>query len=56
MRLAQQLVREEPTAHADLAMNAPYRQVDAFRIECFLPRKNVLVHAVDQRSVEVEQE
>ena len=29
---------------------------DPFRVERFLPRENVLIDAVDQRAVEIEQE
>ena len=54
-RFAQQLMREQSAAHADLAMNAPYRQFDAFFVERFLPCEHMLIHAVDERAVEVEQ-
>ena len=37
-------------------MDTPHRQVDAELIERVLPRENVLVHAVDQRSIQIEQE
>ena len=53
--LAQQLIGEQPAAHADLAMDAPDRELDAFGIERFLPRQHVLIDAVDQRAVEIEQ-
>ena len=56
VRLAQQLIGEQAAAHADLAMDAPHRQLDAFVVERFLPREHVLVDAVDERAVEVEQE
>ena len=51
-----QLIGKQPTAHADLAMNAPYRQFDSLVIQRLFPRKDVLIHAVDQRAVEVEKE
>ncbi len=54
--LAEQLMGEEAAAHPDLAMNAPDRQRDALRVERFLPGEHVLVDAVDERAVEVEQE
>lgn len=56
IRLAQELVGEEPAAHADLAMDAPDRKVDPFRVEGFLPGKHVLVDAVDECAVQIEQE
>src|SRR5271163_4860441 len=37
-------------------MDAPDRQVDPLRVQCFLPREYVLIDAVDQRAVEIEQE
>jgi len=54
--LAQQDVREQSAAHADLAMDAPDRQRNAFAVERLLPCQHVLVDAVHQRAVEVEQE
>ena len=36
-------------------MNAPNRQLEAFAIERVLPGKDVLVDAVDQGAVEIEQ-
>nr|WP_241510357.1 hypothetical protein [Burkholderia seminalis] len=54
-RLAQQLVQEQAAAHPDLAVDAPYRQLDPLRIERFLPREHVLIDAVDERAVEIEQ-
>jgi hypothetical protein len=53
--LAKQLVREQASAHADLAMDAPDRQFDALRIERLLPGEDVLIHAVNQRAVEIKQ-
>ena len=53
--LALELVCEQAAAHADLAMDAPDRELDAFAVEGLLPGQHVLVDAVDQRPVEVEQ-
>ena len=50
-----ELIGEQAAAHADLAMDAPDREVDAFRVQGLLPGEDVLVDAVDQRSVEIEQ-
>src|SRR6185312_858993 len=46
----------QAAAHADLAMDAPYGQIHAFALERFFPGQHVLVDAVDQGAVEVEQE
>ena len=53
--LAFELVGEQAAAHADLAMDAPDRELDAFAVERLLPRQHVLVDAVHQRAVEIEQ-
>ncbi len=53
--LTQQLVGEEAAAHADLAMDAPDRKLDAFGVERLLPGEHMLINAVDQRAVEIKQ-
>ena len=53
--LAQQLIGEEPAAHADLAMDAPDGQLDVLGIERSFPGQHMLIDAVDQRAVQVEQ-
>jgi hypothetical protein len=53
--LAQELVGEQTAAHADLAMDAPDREVDALAIESLLPGQYVLIDAVNQGAVKVEQ-
>jgi hypothetical protein len=55
-RLAQELVGEQPAAHADLSMNAPEGQRDSLGFERFPPREDVLINAVDQRPVEIKDE
>ena len=55
-RLSQQHVREEATAHANLPMDSPDRQLDPFVSQRFLPRQHMLVNAVDQCAVEIEDE
>ena len=50
-----ELVGEQAAAHADLAVDAPDREVDAFAVESLLPGQHVLVDAVDQRPIEIEQ-
>jgi hypothetical protein len=54
--LAEQGVDEQAAAHADAAVDAPHRELDADALERFAPGEHVLVHAVDERAVEVEQE
>ncbi len=53
---AQELVGEQPTAHADLAVDAPDGQRDPLAVERILPGEYVLVDAIDQRAVEIEEE
>ena len=53
---AQQLIGEQAAAHADLAVDAPDRQLDALRVQRLLPGQHVLIDAVDQRAVEIEEE
>ncbi len=50
----QQDVGEKAAAHADLAMDAPDRDVHAFLVQRLLPRQYMLVDAVHQRAVEIE--
>jgi hypothetical protein len=54
--LAKQLVGEQAAAHADLAMDAPDRQLDALCVERLLPGKDVLIDAVNEGAVEIKQE
>src|SRR5215831_2075094 len=54
-RLTQQDVGEQAAAHADLAVDAPYRKRDAFDLQRLAPRQHVLIDAVNERAVEVEQ-
>jgi hypothetical protein len=55
-QLAPQRGHEEPAAHADAPVDLPHGEVDAHRLERLAPRDHVLVHAVDQCAVEIEQE
>ena len=55
MRFPQKLVRKEATAHANLAMNPPDRQWNAFPVERFFPGEHMLIDAIDECPVEVEQ-
>jgi hypothetical protein len=53
---AQEHSAEQAAAHADLAMDAPDRQLDPFRRQRLAPGQHVLIDTVDQCAVEVEQE
>jgi hypothetical protein len=55
-RFAQQHVRQQTAAHANLAVDAPDRQLDAFGLERFAPGEHMLVHAVHERAVQIEHE
>src|SRR5437016_5962186 len=54
--LAEQRVDEQATAHADATVDAPHRELDAHALERFAPCEHLLVHAVHERAVEIEQE
>ena len=54
--LANKLVGEQAAAHADLAMDAPDGKVDPLGVQRLLPGEHVLIDAVDQRAVEIEEE
>jgi hypothetical protein len=53
--LTQEHVGEQAAAHADLAVHAPHSQLDPFRLQRLVPRQNMLVHAVNERAVEIEE-
>jgi hypothetical protein len=48
-------VDEESTAHADAPVNFPDGEVDVHIRERLFPGDDVLVDAVDQRAIEVEE-
>src|SRR6266540_859564 len=54
--LARQAFRQQATAHADPPVNSPHRELDATQLQRLVPRQGVLVHAVGERAVEVEQQ
>ena len=54
--LPQQRGHEQPAAHPDPPVDPPHRQVDADPRQRRAPRDDVLVDAVDQRPVQVEEE
>jgi len=53
--LAQEHACEQAAAHADLAMDAPDREVYSLRRKRRPPSQHVLIDAVDQCAVEIEQ-
>ena len=55
-RLACQTLRQQSTAHPDAPMDAPDGQVDATQLERLVPGDGVLVDAVGEGAVEVEQQ
>jgi hypothetical protein len=55
-RFPQKLICEQASAHANPAVNAPNRQFETFGVQRFLPREHMLIDAVDESPVEIEQE
>src|SRR4029453_10434985 len=55
-KLAEQLVREEAAPPPDLPVDPPKGQGDALVAESEVPGADVLVDAVDQSAVEIEEE
>ena len=55
-RFAQQRVDEQPAAHADPAVDPPDRELHPRLAEHLVPGKHMLVHAIDERSVEIEEQ
>src|SRR5438874_9952925 len=54
-RFPDECAQKQAAAHPDAAMDAPDREVDAGRRQRLFPREDVLVNAVQQRPVEVEE-
>ena len=55
-RLAQERVHEQAAAHPDAAVDAPDGERDPLALQRLAPGEHVLVDAVDQGAVEVEEE
>src|SRR5207249_6785057 len=53
---AEQGVDEQAAAHADATVDAPHGELDPHALERLAPGEHVLVHAVDQRAVEIKKE
>jgi hypothetical protein len=54
--LTKKCVNEQTSAHADAAVDAPYRQLDSACFERLAPGQDVLVDTVDQCAIQIEQE
>jgi hypothetical protein len=52
----QEHVGKQAATHADPAVNAPDRQVDPLMIQSLSPSEHVLVDAIDQCPIQVEEE
>ena len=55
-RLSRQGIEEQAAAHPDPPVDAPHRELEAHRLERLTPGEHVLVDAVDECAVEIEQE
>ena len=53
--LPEQRVDEQPAAHPDAPMDAPDGELNSGALQRLAPREHVLVHAVDERAVEIEE-
>ena len=56
LRLAEQCIHEQTPAHPDPAMNPPHGELDSRLLERFPPGQHVLIDAVDQGAIQVEQD
>jgi hypothetical protein len=54
-RLSQESMSQQAPAHSDAPVNAPDRQLYSSFRQGFSPRQHVLVHAVYESPVEIEQ-
>ena len=54
-RLACQRLGEQAAGHADLAVQPPHRHLDALFLQGIVPGQHMVVDAVHQRAVEIEQ-
>jgi hypothetical protein len=53
---SQEGIDEESAAHANSPVNAPNGELDTGFLEGLAPSENMLIDAVDQRAIEVEEE
>jgi hypothetical protein len=54
LHLAQKHIGKKSARHADAAVNAPHRQLDAFGQQGIMPGEHVIIDTVDKRAVEIE--
>jgi len=52
----EQHIGEETARHTDAAMDAPDRQIDILCLQGIVPGEDMIVDAVDEGAVEIEQE
>jgi len=55
-RFAGEGAHDQPSAHADEAVNAPVGKLDPALLQRFPPGEHVLINAVHQRSIQIEDE
>ena len=53
---AQEGVNHQAPAHPDLPMDPPYRKFQSGYLHGFAPGQDMLIHTIDQRAVQIEQE
>src|ERR671919_271350 len=54
--LAQEGMNHQAPAHANLPVDAPDRKFQSGHLHGFAPSQDMLIHAIDQRAVQIEQE
>jgi hypothetical protein len=52
----QEHICQQAVAHADVAVDSPYRERDSFGLKRLMPSKHVLVNTIDERAVEIKKE
>ena len=54
--LSPKCLNQEAATHTDAAMNAPHHQRQAHLFECLMPGQYMLIDAVDECAVKIEEE
>lgn len=54
--LAAKSLNQQAAAHADATVDAPHSERKPYLFERFMPRKNMLVDAIDKRAVKIKKE
>jgi hypothetical protein len=52
--LSEKHMCEKAAAHPDLAVDAPYGEIDPFGLERFVPSQYVLINAIDESAIEIK--